>query len=171
MGRGTAAGRGQPVLLSPSSDVQADLHSTFFSCRIKTVQAASSVSTALTLKVDWLGLVASPGLMRRCANIGVPRGSTMPGITSTVSAKRDLTGMSAGEIAHAGFAMGDPVLDSIVEAAVVVQESIRSPWFFVERWPDGTTVWREPEGKALAVVSSGGEIREEPLGRRRGQPN
>jgi hypothetical protein len=72
--------------------------------------------------------------------------------------------MSAGEIAHADFAMGDPVLDSIVGAAVVVQESIRSPWLFVERWPDGTTVWREPEGAALAIVSPEGEIREEPLG-------
>ena len=81
-----------------------------------------------------------------------------------MSEKPDLTEMSAGEIAHGEFAMGDPVLDSIVEAAVVVQESIRSGWFFVECWPDGTTVWREPEGRALAVVSSEGEIREEPLG-------
>jgi hypothetical protein len=75
----------------------------------------------------------------------------------------DLTSMSAGEIAHGDFLIGDPVLDSIVEAAAVVQESIRSPWRFVERWPDGTTVWREPEGRALAVVTSDGEIREEPL--------
>lgn len=76
---------------------------------------------------------------------------------------RDITEMSAGEIAHGDFRMGDPVLDSIVEAAVVVQESIRSAWFFVERWPGGTTVWREPEGRAVAVVSPEGEIREEPL--------
>jgi hypothetical protein len=80
-----------------------------------------------------------------------------------VSERRDLTGMSAGEIAHSDFPMGDPVLDSIVEAAAIVQESIRSAWFFVERWPDGTTVWREPEGRAVAVVSSEGEIREQAL--------
>lgn len=80
-----------------------------------------------------------------------------------MAGRRDLTKMSAGEIAHEDFPMGDPELDSIVEAAAIVQESIRSPWFFVERWPDGTTVWREPEGRAVAVVSPAGEIREEPL--------
>jgi len=80
-----------------------------------------------------------------------------------VRESRKLTEMSAGEIAHGDFAMGDPVLDSIVDAAALVQESIRSPSFFVEQWPDGTTVWREPEGRAVAVVSPDGEIREESL--------
>ena len=77
--------------------------------------------------------------------------------------KPQLTRMTAGEIAHGAFPMGDPHPDSIVDAAAVVQESIRSPWFFVERWPDGTTVWREPEGRALAIVTAEGEIRVERL--------
>jgi hypothetical protein len=77
--------------------------------------------------------------------------------------ERELTEMTAGEIAHGDFRMGDPVLDSIVEAAAAVQESIRSTWFFVEQWPDGTTVWREPEGRAMAMVSPEGVIREEAL--------
>lgn len=80
-----------------------------------------------------------------------------------MSPKPKLTEMSAGQIAHGNFPMGDPVLDSIVEAAAIVQESIRSSWFFVERWLDGTTVWREPEGRAIALVSPDGEIREESL--------
>ena len=71
--------------------------------------------------------------------------------------------MTAGEIAYGDFPMGNPALDSIVEAAAVIWESVRSTWLFVELWPDGTTVWREPDDRAIVVVSPEGEIREEPL--------
>ncbi len=43
-----------------------------------------------------------------------------------------------------------------------------SAWSFVTCWPDGTTVWRDPDEDATAVISIDGEVRIESRSLREG---
>jgi hypothetical protein len=44
------------------------------------------------------------------------------------------------------------------EAALAMQQSLRSAWILAETWNDGTTIWHSPAGDQAATVTPGGEI-------------
>ena len=72
-----------------------------------------------------------------------------------------LIGKSAGKIAMSNLPPGDHLLDGVADAAGLMWENLMSAWTLDEVWPDGSTVWRSPEGDSVAIVSPDGSIRKE----------
>ena len=68
-------------------------------------------------------------------------------------------GRGAGNIAATNFRHPTYLTDTLVEAALAMQQSLRSAWTLVELWNNGTTVWTSPGGARRATVSPDGQIR------------
>jgi hypothetical protein len=74
---------------------------------------------------------------------------------------RPLVGKGAGAICMTLNLPYHPPFRSIIDAASEIQDSLMSAWTFVTQRSDATTVWRAPDGSAIAVVGSDGSIRVE----------
>ena len=74
---------------------------------------------------------------------------------------RGLVGKSAGAICSTLNLPYEQPFQGISDAASKIaydEDRYMSAWLFITQWPDGTTVWRDPEGDATAVVSPDGEV-------------
>jgi len=74
---------------------------------------------------------------------------------------RALVGKSAGAICRTLELPLVPPYETVLEAASKIaydQDLFMSAWLFVSQWGDGTTVWREPEGQATALVIPDGTV-------------
>lgn len=67
-------------------------------------------------------------------------------------------GRGAGNIAATNFAHHSHYTEVLAEAALAVQQSLRSAWTLVEIWNNGTTIWQSPEGDQKATVTPEGDI-------------
>ena len=67
-------------------------------------------------------------------------------------------GRGAGNIAATNFRHHTYLTETLTEAALAVQQSLRSAWTLAETWNNGTTVWRSPAGDQTAVVTPDGEM-------------
>jgi hypothetical protein len=70
----------------------------------------------------------------------------------------DQIGRGAGNIVATNFRHHAYLTETLAEAALAVQQSLRSAWILAEIWNNGTTVWRSPAGVQTAVVTPDGEI-------------
>ena len=66
---------------------------------------------------------------------------------------RILVGKSVGAICFTLNLPDEPPYQRIVNHAVEMHNHLMSAWSFVTQWVDGTTVWRDEEGIAIAFVS------------------
>jgi hypothetical protein len=71
---------------------------------------------------------------------------------------RALVGKSAGHIVLTLNLPGQPPYEEIVADADRLHNVLMSEWAFISQWPDGTTVWREPDGPTLALVTRDGSV-------------
>jgi hypothetical protein len=74
---------------------------------------------------------------------------------------RLLVGKSAGAICSTLNLSYEQPYWEIIDAAYKIayeEDRFMSAWSFVIQWPDGTTVWRDPDGDATAVVFPDGEV-------------
>ena len=67
-------------------------------------------------------------------------------------------GRGAGNIAATNFRHHSYLTEPLAEAALAVQQSLRSAWTLAEIWNNETTVWRSPAGDQTATVSPDGEM-------------
>lgn len=67
-------------------------------------------------------------------------------------------GRGAGNIAATNFHHHTHLTETLTEAALAVQQSLRSAWTLAEIWNNGTTVWHSPAGDQTAVVTPDGEM-------------
>jgi hypothetical protein len=72
---------------------------------------------------------------------------------------QSLVGKSAGAVAMTLNLPYEHPYRDIIDDAGMIQNSIRSPWTFVEIWLDGSTVWIAPDGSRKAIVCRDGTIR------------
>jgi hypothetical protein len=74
-------------------------------------------------------------------------------------AVRALVGRQAGWITMTLNLPYEPPYRDLIDHAERMQSSLRSPWTFVAQWLDGTTLWRAPDGSAVATVSPDSSLR------------
>ena len=67
-------------------------------------------------------------------------------------------GRGAGNIAATNFCYHAYHTEALAEAALAMQQSLRSAWTLAEIWNNGTTIWHSPAGDQAATVTPGGEI-------------
>jgi len=75
---------------------------------------------------------------------------------------RALVGKSAGAICSVLNLPYEPPYRSVIDAAHTIAydgELYMSAWSFVSQWLDGTTVWRNEDGSATAIVTEDGAVR------------
>jgi hypothetical protein len=78
---------------------------------------------------------------------------------------RPLIGRSAGAICSVLNLPYEPPYQSVIDAAHKIaydQDLYMSAWSFVTQWIDGTTIWRDEDGGATALVTLDGSVRIEP---------
>jgi len=66
---------------------------------------------------------------------------------------RALVGKSVGAICITLNLPHEPPYHRIINHTVEMHNNLMSVWAFVTQWADGTTVWRDEEGSAIAFVS------------------
>ena len=69
-----------------------------------------------------------------------------------------LKGRSVGAISLTLNLPYEPPYQRIVNHAVEMHNNLMSAWSFVTQWTDGTTVWRDEEGSAIAFVTGDDEV-------------
>jgi len=72
-----------------------------------------------------------------------------------------LVGQSAGAICRTLNLPYEPPYEAVIDAASRIaydEDRYMSAWWFVAQWLDGSTVWREEEGTAVAVVRPDGSV-------------
>lgn len=67
-------------------------------------------------------------------------------------------GRGAGNITATNFCYHTHHTETLAEAALAVQQSLRSAWTLAEIWNNGTTIWHSPAGDQTATVTPEGEI-------------
>ncbi len=75
---------------------------------------------------------------------------------------RALIGKSAGAICYTLNLPYEPPYRSIIDAASLIgydQDLYMGAWSLAAQWPDGTTVWRAEDGRAMAFVTPDGVVR------------
>ena len=78
---------------------------------------------------------------------------------------RALVGKSAGAICSVLNLPYEPPYRSLIDAAQTIaydEDRYMSAWSFVSQWLDGTTVWRDEDGSATAMVTEDGVVQIEP---------
>jgi hypothetical protein len=78
---------------------------------------------------------------------------------------RALVGKSAGAICSVLNLPYEPPYRSVIDAAQTIaydEDRYMSAWSFVSQWLDGTTVWRDEDGSATAIVTEDGAVQIEP---------
>ena len=73
-----------------------------------------------------------------------------------------LVGQSAGAICRTLQLPYAPPYQTALDAAAQIaydEDRFMSSWLFVTQWPDGTTVWQDPEEDSRAAVGPDGSIR------------
>ncbi len=71
---------------------------------------------------------------------------------------RALIGKSAGVICLGLNAPAEPPYLEVLEDATRLHDRYMSEWTFMSQWPDGTTVWRDPDGLLLGLATRDGGI-------------
>lgn len=71
---------------------------------------------------------------------------------------RALKGKSVGAISLTLNLPYEPPYQRIVNHAVEMHNNLMSAWSFVTQWTDGTTVWRDEEGSAMAFITGDDEV-------------
>lgn len=74
---------------------------------------------------------------------------------------RALVGKSAGTICYVLNLPYEPPYRSVIDAAQTIaydEDRYMSAWTFVSQWLDGTTVWRDEDGSATAIVTEEGTV-------------
>ena len=72
-----------------------------------------------------------------------------------------LVGKSAGAICRTLNLPYEPPYEAVIDAASRIaydENRYMSAWSFVTQWLDGSTVWRDEEGAAVAVVRPDGSV-------------
>ena len=67
-------------------------------------------------------------------------------------------GCGAGNIAATNFRYHAYHTGVLVEAALAIQQSLRSAWTLAEIWNNGTTIWHSPSGDQSATVTPDCEV-------------
>ena len=73
-----------------------------------------------------------------------------------------LVGQSAGAICRTLNLPYAPPYQAAIDAASQIaydEDRYMSSWLFVTQWPDGTTVWQDPEEDSRVAVTPDGSIR------------
>jgi hypothetical protein len=76
-------------------------------------------------------------------------------------ALRVLVGKSAGAICYTLNLPYEPPYRSVIDAASQIaydEDRYMSAWSFIRQWNDGSTVWRNEDGSAMAIVASDGSV-------------
>ena len=71
---------------------------------------------------------------------------------------RALKGKNVGAISLTLNLPYEPPYKRIVNHAVEMHNNLMSAWSFVTQWTDGTTVWRDEEGSAMAFVTGDEDV-------------
>ena len=77
-------------------------------------------------------------------------------------ALQPLVGKSAGAICRTLELPFEPPFKTVIRAASLIaydHDLFMSAWLFVTQWLDGTTVWRDLDGQATALVSIAGDVK------------